>query len=146
MMRHSTAAAAIWLRAGRGGVAARRSAPPPQPKLFLYEYEGSPWCRRVREHVCQLDLKVNMRPCPREVFFSHVGPPLHAEGWSSSLSRFRPEVKAHGGQTVFPFLVDETRGVAINGSGAIVRHLWEHYGEGVIDASARPISTYNLAS
>jgi len=31
-----------------GSVAATRSAPPPQPRLVLYEYEGSPWCRRVR--------------------------------------------------------------------------------------------------
>jgi len=28
---------------------------------------------------------------------------------------------------VFPFLVDETAGVSMNESPAIVRHLWEHY-------------------
>ncbi len=31
-----------------GSAAATRSAPPPQPRLVLYEYEGSLWCQRVR--------------------------------------------------------------------------------------------------
>ena len=48
-------------------------------------------------------------------------------GYCGKLSRFRPEVKVYGGKMVFPFLVDETAGVSMNESPAIVRHLWEHY-------------------
>mmetsp|Transcript_6969 Transcript_6969/g.13825 ORF Transcript_6969/g.13825 Transcript_6969/m.13825 type:complete len:285 (+) Transcript_6969:134-988(+) len=146
-MSRVSASLAVWLRGCRGGKAARRQKPPPAPKLLLFEYEGSPWCRRVREHLCQLDLKVNMRPCPREVLFSHIGPPIHAEGWHGSKSLFREEVKARGGKLVFPFLVDDTLGVAMNESGDIVRHLWRHYADGICeDTDMRPTSSYNLAS
>ena len=137
---------AVWLRGGRGAVAAMRNAPPPNPRLILYEYEGSPWCRRVREHACSLDLPLRIRPCPREALFSHMGPPFQPEGFCGPLSRFRKEVKDRGGHLFFPFLVDESAGVAMNESSAIVRHLWQTYAGNVHPEWPRPTASYNLAS
>jgi glutathione S-transferase len=140
-----SAKAAIWIRGGRGAIAAKRRGPPPAPKLILYEYEGSPWCRRVREHACSLDLQLHIRPCPREAFLAHVGPPFQSEGYCGPLSRFRSEVKELGGSLYFPFLVDETAGVVMNESSQIVHHLWKNYADNVLPEWPRPISSYNLA-
>ena len=47
---------------------------------------------------------------------------------------------------IFPFLVDETAGVAMNESASIVRHLWKHYAGNVLPDWPRPSPSYNLAS
>jgi hypothetical protein len=41
----------------------RAGGQPPQ-LLRLYEYELSPFCRRVREAITDLDLNVEIYPCP----------------------------------------------------------------------------------
>ena len=52
--------------------------------IILYDFEGSPWCRLVREYATILDLTLNIRPCPRETLF-------YGEGTYSQKSRFRPK-------------------------------------------------------
>ena len=87
----------------------------PEKALKLYEYEGSPFCRRVREVLTLLNLDVEIYPCP------HGG------------TRFRPEVLALGGKTQFPFLVDENTGEHLYESKDIIAHLFKHYSaEGVV--------------
>ena len=86
----------------------------------LFEYEASPWCRRVRETLCVLGLPALIRPCPRET--------LRVEGAYSTLARHKPGVK---GRLKFPYLVDHTADVALNDSRDIVEHLWNRYGDGV---------------
>lgn len=39
--------------------------PRPETRLELYEYEGCPFCRKVREAVSMLDLTVLVRPTPK---------------------------------------------------------------------------------
>ena len=39
-------------------------APRPDQPLVLYEYEASPFCRKVREACSTLGLRVTMMPCP----------------------------------------------------------------------------------
>ena len=39
-------------------------SPRPAQPLVLYEYEGSPFCRKVREAALLLDIPVELRPCP----------------------------------------------------------------------------------
>ena len=130
--------AASLLRRNRGGTALPRTAPPPTPQIVMYEYEASPWCRRVREFLCALDLTHEVRPCPREALLQHIGPPLHAEGFMGTLSRFRPEVRARGVPLVFPFLLDRTAGASISDSGRIVQHLWKQYATSVHSDVPRP--------
>ncbi len=86
---------------------------PKQPKqaLKLYEYEGSPFCRRVREVLTLLNLDYEVYPCPR------------------GGKRFRPIVKELGGKLQFPFLVDENTGDRLYESQDIIQHLFKHYGK-----------------
>ena len=39
-------------------------APRPKAPLILYEYEASPFCRKVREAALLLDITLELRPCP----------------------------------------------------------------------------------
>lgn len=41
-----------------------QNAPRPKQPLVLYEYDASPYCKRVRETINLLDLTVEYRPCP----------------------------------------------------------------------------------
>jgi glutathione S-transferase len=84
---------------------------PAQP-LRLYEFEGCPYCRKVREALSILDLEADVFPCPKG------GP------------RFRPEVVRMGGKAQFPYLVDPNTGKAMYESDEIVRYLFAEYGDG----------------
>jgi hypothetical protein len=107
---------------------------PPPHHLTLYDFEGSPWCRLVREYTTILDLRVHMRPCPRETLFG--------EGVFTTQSRFRPQAMQHLKESlntddlIFPLLVDRTRSfhdpVVIRQSYDILTHLWGNYGQSVI--------------
>ena len=39
-------------------------APRPETPPILYEYEASPFCRKVREAALLLDIPLELRPCP----------------------------------------------------------------------------------
>jgi len=84
----------------------------PERPLELYEFESCPYCRKVREALCILDLDAVVHPCPKG------GP------------RFRAEVKARGGKAMFPYLVDPNTGKEMYESDDIVAYLYQHYGEG----------------
>lgn len=118
---HAAALCRLW----NGAAPARRTGPAPRPKLELFEYEASPWCRRVRETLCVLDLEVLVRPTPRET--------LRVEGAYSAAAAHKPAVSAAEGRLLFPFLVDHTAGVALNQSADICAHLWSAYGDGVVE-------------
>ena len=106
----------------------KANAQPPAPELILYEYEASPYCRRVRETLCVLGLPALIKPCPRET--------LQREGAYSRHARNKPEILSQGGRLLFPFLVDATAGVQLNESREIVEHLWRTYGGDVIERPA----------
>ncbi|CAN6270072.1 unnamed protein product [Urochloa humidicola] len=82
------------------------------PTLQLYEFEACPFCRRVREAMTELDLSVEVYPCPK-----------------GSL-RHREMVKKIGGKEQFPLLVDASTGVTMYESGDIVNYLFRQYGQG----------------
>lgn len=81
----------------------------PEKPLKLYEYEASPFCRRVREVCTHLNLDLEIYPCPR------------------GGKRFRPIVQAEGGKLQFPFLIDENTGDRLYESTDIIAHLFKHY-------------------
>jgi len=66
--------------------------PRPTQPVQLYEFEGCPFCRKVREAVAILDLDVEFKPCPMN------GP------------TFRPEAIKMGGKSQFPFMLDPKTG------------------------------------
>eukprot|EP00049_Salpingoeca_infusionum_P027213 m.31091 g.31091 ORF g.31091 m.31091 type:complete len:315 (+) comp9374_c0_seq1:1483-2427(+) len=92
----------------------------PVQTLVLYEFEGCPFCRKVREAISVLDLDVLIKPCPRETY-SAYGVCID--------SRYRPEVKKAGGKLQFPYLVDPNTNTAMYESDAIIEYLWQTYGD-----------------
>lgn len=98
------------LEGGRGtnGVAHPKQ---PEKPLKLYEFEGSPFCRRVREVMTTLNLDYEVYPCPK------------------GGQRYRNEMKKIGGRRQFPFLVDENTGTQLYESQDIIHHLFKHYGK-----------------
>lgn len=104
-----TAWTASVLRFGLGLVASHVGPRPAQP-VRIYDFEGCPFCRKVREALTMLDLSAMILPCPKG------GP------------RYRAEVIARGGQAMFPYLIDPNTDTEMYESAAIVRYLYEHYG------------------
>ncbi|XP_050217170.1 uncharacterized protein LOC126668020 [Mercurialis annua] len=80
--------------------------------LQLFEFEACPFCRRVREALTELDLSVEVYPCPK-----------------GSL-RHRQMVREFGGNEQFPFLIDPNTGISMYESGDIVKYLFQQYGKG----------------
>lgn len=102
----STLASAIR---GPNGIVAQPAADKPAELLQLYEFEGCPFCRLVREVLTELDLDAVVYPCPK------------------GGTRFRPEVVELGGKTQFPFLVDPNTGVHMYESADIIEYLYTTY-------------------
>jgi glutathione S-transferase len=86
--------------------------PRPAAPIKLYEFEGCPFCRKVREAVVWLDLDVEFYPCPQG------GP------------NFREYVKNTGGKSMFPYMVDDNSGVSMYESDDIIDYLYDKYGPG----------------
>jgi glutathione S-transferase len=107
----ATSVAATLARLGSGARVGHLGPRPAQP-VRLYEFEGCPFCRKVREALSILDLEADVFPCPKG------GP------------RFRPEVVRMGGKAQFPYLVDPNTGKGMYESDDIVRHLFSEYGDG----------------
>lgn len=105
----ATATAAISLRPW-AGIAVNPAVEKPEKILMLYEFEGCPFCRLVREALTELDLDALILPCPK------------------GGERFRPEVEARGGVQQFPYLVDPNTGIEMYESMDIIEYLFEAYG------------------
>lgn len=99
----------------------------PEKPLKLYEFEACPYCKKVREALCVLDLEVEIYPCPKPGDLGTV-----------AASRFRGRVEKETGKTKFPVLDDG--GTLIRGSETIVSHLWGKYGD-----KATPPLNYRMA-
>ena len=67
------------------------TAPRPSEPLILYEYEGSPFCRKVREAALLLDIPLELRPCP------------------GARAGFANELKELTGRMTVPYLVECVR-------------------------------------
>lgn len=107
----ATSLAATITRLG-GGLRVETLGRRPEKPLELYEFEGCPYCRKVREALTALDLEAMVYPCPK------------------GGSRFREIVRERGGKAQFPYLVDPNTGRAMYESGDIVRYLFTEYGTG----------------
>jgi len=118
----TTAVAATLVRGGSGTQVASglSKCKRPQKMLKLYEFEGCPFCRKVRETLTVLDLDVIVYPTPRETMKAYA---------VCKDSRFRPEVKKLGESLKFPFLVDENTNTKMYESDEICKYLWATYGQ-----------------
>ncbi|MDX1587999.1 MAG: glutathione S-transferase N-terminal domain-containing protein [Oleiphilaceae bacterium] len=96
---------------------------------MLYEYNGCPFCQRVRAVISELDLDAQVYPTPRVTIKTYA---------KAGDSRYRPEVREKSGQLMFPYMEDPNTGARMSDSGAIITYLLETYGGG---APARPFSS-----
>jgi len=97
--------------------ASARAARPAAPALRLYEFEGCPFCRRVREAATYLDLDYTVVPCGRGSRHR-----AHVEEAARAAGKARPS---------YPYLEDDTAGVNLFESADIVNHLLAAYGPGL---------------
>lgn len=100
----------------------------PGKRLKIFEFEGCPFCRKVREALSALDLDAVIYPCPRETIKQY--------GVCQD-SRFRPLVTQLGGKQQFPYFIDDNENVKLQSSEEIVEYLWATYGH-----AATPHWTY----
>lgn len=81
----------------------------PEEMLVLYNIEASPYCRKVRETLTELNLDARVE---------NVG----------KFSARRPELLKAGGRMMVPFFIDPNRDVEIYESDNIVEYLEKYYG------------------
>uniref|UniRef100_A0A7S1N935 GST N-terminal domain-containing protein n=1 Tax=Eutreptiella gymnastica TaxID=73025 RepID=A0A7S1N935_9EUGL len=84
----------------------------PEQPLQLWEFQGCPYCRKVREAITFLDLDVQFFPCPKD------GP------------TYRADAKGTRGWKTFPHMIDPNTGADLASSGEIIDYLFEIYGGG----------------
>ncbi len=93
-----------------GGTSATLPPLRPQKTLELYDMEGCPCCRLVREALTELDLEVMLYPCPK------------------GGARFIGRLEELGGKHQVPYLVDPHTGVEMFESKDMGNYSWETYG------------------
>ena len=102
------------LEGGRG-VTGTPTPKQPEQAIQLYDMEGCPFCRRVREVLTMLNLDFEVYPCPKNG------------------TRFRPTaekiIQSIGGKVQFPLLVDQNTGVKLQESQEIIDYLFKTYGK-----------------
>lgn len=87
------------------------AAPRPSKPLILYEYEGSPFCRKVREAALLLDIPLELHPCP------------------GARAGFSDELMAKTGRMTVPYLEDPNNGdVGMFESDDIIEYMLDNYG------------------
>jgi len=93
------------------GIQSTPAALKPVETLQLFDIENCPYCRLVREALTELDIDVEIYPCPKNG------------------QRFRPALIERGGKAQFPYLVDPNTGEELYESLDIVEYLFETYGQ-----------------
>ena len=104
-----TAGLGLLPRLGKGGTYRRTSVGSPPEKLRLWAYESSPFCKLVREELCELQLEHVQVSCPR-------GSPNRQRLYDLT-GRFQA-----------PYLEDPNSGVKLFESAAILEYLGTMYG------------------
>lgn len=113
------AVASSTLGSWRGAKAlVTQPAQPPLP-IRLYDMEGCPFCRAVREALTALHLDAEIYPCPK------------------GGTRFRPEAERLGGKAQFPLLVDPNTNTVMYESEDIIAYLFRSYGNGQVPSAYR---------
>ncbi|MEM9696464.1 MAG: glutathione S-transferase N-terminal domain-containing protein [Myxococcota bacterium] len=93
----------------RGGRVRRPRDEQPAKRLVLYNFEASPYCRKVREALVALDLDCEVRNVAK---------------WSAR----RPELVETGGKMLVPYLIDPNQHRSMYESDDIVAYLEATYG------------------
>lgn len=102
-----TSTLASSLRSWRG-TSASKTSHQPEAALILFDREGCPQCRFVREAFTELNLDVMITPCP-------IG--------GENIKKLEEDI----GSNELPFLIDANTEQKIQGAESIVNYLFEQY-------------------
>jgi glutathione S-transferase len=123
------------------GARARPSRRPARP-LELFSFESSPYSRRVRELLCELELPYVLRNTGK-ARWQDLGPPALRATLFPGLpvaGRNRQVLLARAGRVQVPYLVDPNTGSAMFESTAIRSYLLETYGTATTATPQRPVA------
>jgi glutathione S-transferase len=112
----------------RAGSQARPSKAPKRP-LELFSFESSPYSRRVRELLSELEIPYLLRSTGK-ARWQDLGPPILRATLFPNLpveGRNRTELLKRAGKVQVPYLVDPNTGTALFESDAIRDYLWATY-------------------
>jgi glutathione S-transferase len=118
------------------GARARASVPARRP-LELFSFESSPYSRRVRELLCELELRYVLRNAGKALW-QDLGPPSLRASLFPDLpvqGRNRQALLRRAGRVQVPYLVDPNTGVEMFESTAIREYLIATYGANPFVAS-----------
>lgn len=118
---------ASTLRGWRGTSGSKTVEQPASP-LVIYDREGCPDCRLVREALTELNLDVLIMPCP--------------EG----SNRNKRQLETVSGQSSVPFLADQNTGKKVSGAAAIIDYLFQQYRGKSAPAQIKPATLNRLTS
>ena len=127
----SYASSALLWRAGASitGMTARPSRAPGTP-LELYSFESSPYSKRVRARLCELELPYVLRNTGKGAW-RDMGPPSFRDSLfhaPMATSRNRRWLAEHTGRVQVPYLRDPNTGTEMYESDAILAYLDRTYG------------------
>lgn len=127
-LREAAVAGSIAASLVRGNQKALASLQPDQP-LVLYSFESSPFCRRVREILCELEIAYELRSAGKALL-QDMGPPALRKLLFASLpveGRNRKRLLQEAGKVQLPYLFDPNTGVGLFESADINRYLLDTY-------------------
>jgi len=104
------------------------SKAPAQP-LELYSFESSPYCRLVRERLCELEIPYILRSTGK-ARWEDVGMPWIRRRFFPNVpveGRNRLRLLAQAGRVQVPYLIDPNTGAALFESAEIIRYLNRTY-------------------
>ena len=113
---------------GLRGMKARASKAPQQP-LELYSFETSPFCKPVRNVLCELELPYILRNTGKGKM-SDMGPPSFRDKLFKGpmgTTKNRQWLADNTGQVQVPYLIDPNTGIAMYESQAIIKYLEKTY-------------------
>lgn len=122
-----TASLASALRLYRGAVA--RDSKIPELPLKLWSFESSPFCRIVRERLCELQLPYELVSMAKEQF-SDIGlasSKARSDSYEPVPGGRREALIERGGRSQVPYLEDPNTGVGMYESADIVDYLEKTY-------------------
>ncbi len=123
----TTSVIASTLRGWRGTTGSKRVQLPPQ-RPVLFDREGDPQCRLVREALTELNLDADIRPVP-------VGGSRHLEA-----------LRGLAGTDHLPFLFDPNTGGKHTGADAIIAYLFRRYANSEPPQALKPSVVNTLSS
>ncbi|WP_040512297.1 MULTISPECIES: glutathione S-transferase N-terminal domain-containing protein [unclassified Limnobacter] len=115
---------------GLGAGTKVRASTKPEQMLTLYSFEASPFCRPVRETLCELEIPYHLVNLGKEQFAD-----MGVNGVHAAVGEYNPvkggkreQFMAKTNKMMVPYLEDPNTGKAMFESKAIVQYLLETYG------------------